>query len=86
MKNILIILLILLSTLGFSQKKETEAVTLKKAELIEMKLLSDFVAIDPKDFKSRIQGCNATKFFKGTYLNKKSINIQNNLFKVISEH
>ncbi|MDF2450350.1 MAG: hypothetical protein K0R26_2854, partial [Bacteroidota bacterium] len=32
----------------------------------------------------RIQGCNATKFFKGTYLNKKSINIQNNLFKVIS--
>lgn len=52
MKNNLIILLCLLTSLGFSQKKETEAVKLKKAKLIEMKLLSDFVAVVPKDFKT----------------------------------
>ena len=52
MKNNLIIILCLLSTLGFSQKKETEAIKLKKSKLTEMKLLSDFVAIVPKDFKT----------------------------------
>lgn len=50
MKNNIIILLCLLTTLGFSQKKET--VKLKKAKLIETKFLSDFVVIVPKDFKT----------------------------------
>ena len=58
MKTNLIAFFCLLMAFGFSQKTATKEFKLKKSKLIESKLFSDIVTINPKSFKT-IEG----KFF-----------------------
>lgn len=52
MKTNLIVLFCLLMAFGFSQKTATKEFKLKKSKLIESKLFSDIVTINPKSFKT----------------------------------
>ncbi len=52
MKTNLIVLFCLLMAFGFSQKNATKEFKLKKSKLIESKLFSDIVTINPKSFKT----------------------------------